>query len=367
MSHKELLNKLYKDPAFGLLGKSKFKLKVRKIHPDISNKEIDEFVESQELQQVNKAKPFKGYYKIVSNLYTYQTDIFYLKQYKYTNNNKYIFMIFTDILSKKMFVYPLKSNKKQDILYCLKDFIEHHKVNGIEGDNEFDLKDIKDYLDSQNKTYSFDIAKVDHFSKGNKLGIVDASVRTIKRLIRNYMLSQDTTKYIKELQNLVNNYNDTPHSSLPKNKTPNEIFDDEDALKSLKSKLEQHNEKLNHKIDLDTGDLVRIATEKNIFEKEKIAFSKELYIVSDVDGYKYKVMDLQGNELKRKYKYFELLKVDEDKLENKVNDKNINLSKKKHKHLNKLRNEFGEDIEIPTAKKAQVTKSSKRLDNFEDD
>jgi len=146
-SNKQILNKLYKDPAFGLLGKTKFKLKVKKLHPKISNKEIDEFVESQELQQVNKAKPFKGYYKIVGNLYTYQTDIFYLKQYKNTNNNKYIFMIFTDILSKKMFVYPLKSNKKEDILNCLQDFTKNNKVNGIEGDNEFNLKDIKDYLE----------------------------------------------------------------------------------------------------------------------------------------------------------------------------------------------------------------------------
>jgi len=325
----QILNKLYKDPAFGLLGKTKFKLKVKKLHPKISNKEIDEFVESQELQQVNKAKPFKGYYKIVANLYTYQTDIFYLKQYKNTNNNKYIFMIFTDILSKKMFVYPLKSNKKEDILNCLQDFTKNNKVNGIEGDNEFNLKDIKDYLDSKNITYSFDIAAQDHFSKGNKLGIVDSSVKTIKRLIRNYMLSTNSTRYINELQNLVNNYNDTPHSSLPKHKTPDEMFDDEEALKKLKSKLEEHNSSLNKKIDLETGDLVRIAIDKHIFEKEKMTFSKELYIISDVDGYKYRVMDLEGNELKRKYKYFELLKVNEDKIENKVNDNSINKSKKK--------------------------------------
>jgi len=275
-------------------------------------------------------------------------------------------MIFTDILSKKMFVYPLKSNKKEDILNCLQDFTKNNKVNGIEGDNEFNLKDIKDYLDSKNITYSFDIAAQDHFSKGNKLGIVDSSVKTIKRLIRNYMLSTNSTRYINELQNLVNNYNDTPHSSLPKHKTPDEMFDDEEALKKLKSKLEEHNSSLNKKIDLETGDLVRIAIDKHIFEKEKMTFSKELYIISDVDGYKYRVMDLEGNELKRKYKYFELLKVNEDKIENKVNDNSINKSKKKSSIERKLRKEFGEQIRI-MPKKAEVKKSNKKLDKFDSD
>lgn len=368
----KLLNELYKDPSFGLLGKTKFKAKVRKLHPEISNKQIDQFLERQELQQVNKKKPFKGYYKIVADPYTYQCDIFYLKQYKTTNNNKDTFMIFSEILSKKMFIYPIKSNSKANIIACLEEFIEDNKVVGIGGDNEFNINDIKNLLSSKNIKYSFDVAKDDHFSKGNKLGIVDSAVKQVKRLIRNYMLLKKTTRYIDVLDELVMNYNTTPHSSIG-NKTPNDLYNDEDAMKRLQEKLEDHNKKLNSTINLETGDLVRVALNKGKFDKENITFSKEIYLINEVDGYKYRVMTTEGVEIPRKYKYFELLKVDEDKVDNKINDSSIELSKKKQKQKRKLRKEFGEDIKVGEsnrkkviARKAQVNNVNDKLDLFED-
>lgn len=345
MDTDKILKKLYNDPEFGLLGKTKFKLKVRRLHPEISNKEVEDFVQNQELQQVNTKKPFKGYYKIVANPYSYQIDVFYMKQYKSTNNNFFAFMIYVDILSKKMFVDPIRKNTKGEIIESLTEFISKNKVNKLQGDNEFNINDIKSYLTSKNIKFSFDIAKDDHFSKGNKLGIVDSGVRTIKRLIRNYILSKGSTRYISILQNLVNNYNDTPHTSL-ENKTPNEVYNNESLQLKIKEVLDAHNRKLNKQIDIDVGDVVRVAIDKNKFDKENIVFSKELYLVSEVIGYKYKVMALDGKEMKRKYKYFELLKIDEKQLENRIDDTADKSSKKRNKQSNKLRKEFGENIDV---------------------
>ncbi len=53
-----LLKKIYYDPKTELLSKTKFKTKVKQLHPEITMKEIDAFVSKQELQQVNSKSTF---------------------------------------------------------------------------------------------------------------------------------------------------------------------------------------------------------------------------------------------------------------------------------------------------------------------
>ncbi len=59
----ELLRKLYYDASTGLLSKTKFKLKLKNLDIDVSNKEIDKFLNKQELTQVNTKNQFKFFSK----------------------------------------------------------------------------------------------------------------------------------------------------------------------------------------------------------------------------------------------------------------------------------------------------------------
>ena len=45
VKNNEILKKLFYDPKTGLLSKSKFKTRVKKLHPEISNKEIEDFLQ----------------------------------------------------------------------------------------------------------------------------------------------------------------------------------------------------------------------------------------------------------------------------------------------------------------------------------
>lgn len=338
MDYQQLLKDLYYSSDVGLLGKTKFKLKVKQLHPKIPNKVIDEFVNKQTLQQVNtsKKKQFKGFYKIVAPPRCYQMDIFFMNAFKRSNEGQHIFMIFVDILSKKMFVYPMNNQTTDEIISIIKQFMDKHEVRGLESDEQFNIKPLIKLCEDKEIYISTDVAKEDHFSAGNRLGIVDAGVRTIKKYITNYMISKNTTTYVDKLQSLVNNYNTTPHSSI-RNKTPNDVYDDIDFQKKLQQKLEEKNAELDDNINLNIGDFVRKTQDKNIFDKASIIYSPEIYVIYDIVGNKYVLIDQDEKILKRKYKYFELLRVDEKEVEGKESStENIDKDRKRHSNITKI-------------------------------
>jgi len=291
----DVLKELYYSSKTGLISKAKFKLKVKKLHPEITSKEIDDFLSKQELTQISKKGTFKGFHKIVAPPHSYQIDIFFLNAYKRTNKNFGAFLICVDILSRKMFLYPIKDRKTETVLNAIKEFVgDAKKVHMISGDDEFDNKEIVKYCDDNSIRLATNVASDDHISKGDSLGIVDRATRTIKTRIRNYMLTNETTKFINHLQDLVDNYNDTPHSSL-KNKTPDEVYNDHSAQDELYEKGNEENKELDDKIDLDIGDYVRKRVDKGKFDKEKANFSKDIYVIDDKDGTKFKLVDSDGH------------------------------------------------------------------------
>jgi len=360
------LKELYYSSKTGLTSKAKFKIKVKKLYPEITNKEIDTFLSKQEITQVNKKGTFKGFYKIVAEPNSYQMDIFFFKSYKKTNRNYDAFFIFVDILSRKMFVYPIKNRKTETLINTLKEFVKDAKeVYLLSGDDEFSNKEIVKFCDDHNIRLTTNVSAEDHFSKGDALGIVDRATRTIKTIIRNFILAHGTTKFIDDLQDLVSNYNDTPHRSL-NNKTPDEVYKDKEFQRELYESYNKQNKKLANKVDLDIGDYVRKRVDKGRFDKEQANFSKEIYVISKKVGTKYRIIDADEIEQKRDYKYFELIKVNPDEVEGRIKTIEKEIVEKQAKIKRKLRKEFGELIK-PQPKKAIVKKSNKKLDRFDSD
>jgi hypothetical protein len=310
-SDSEQLLKLYKDPKFGLLSKSKFVDKAKASFPHLTKKSIGEFVANQELQQITEKQKFKGYYKIVAPPHSFQMDIFFMDKYKRTNQYS-SFLLFVDILSRKMFVHPLKDRKITSILSGIKELTGDLKMTNVYSDDEFNKKEVISYFQNRGVNFSSIVSKEEHISKGNRLGIIDTATRTIKRMINKYLLSENTTRYINVLDDLVENYNSTEHVGLG-GETPDSVFEDEKKQQQIYEKANKHNAQLQKSIDLDVGDYVRKSTDKGKFEKEKQSFSREIYNIYDTDGYKYILIDFDGKVLERRYKYSELLKIDPTK------------------------------------------------------
>ena len=109
------------------------------------------------------------------------------------------------MLSRKAWAYVLTKSKKEKRaevnVAVLKEFKnEVQYINGIVGDNEFSSAPIKKFCEENNIRLDTSISKEEHISDGNKLGIIDRLVRTLRELIeRYYEIIGNRTDNIKDV------------------------------------------------------------------------------------------------------------------------------------------------------------------------
>lgn len=303
------LHALYYDPRVGLLSKTKFVAKVRRLHPEIPRADAAAFADRQALQQQNAPRPFKGFYKIVNLPRHFQVDFFFLKAYARANRGFGTFFIAVDVLSRKMFVYPVKDRTAATMRACIERLErDAGMVEGLTSDDEFEVAGLRAWCEARGILVSTDVAKDDHADVGDKLGIVDAAVRTIRKRIDAYILAHHTTKFVDALPALVESYNATSHGGL-RGKAPDDVWDDIDLQYRMFDALTEHNNALRAKVDLRVGDAVRRRVDRGRFDKATARFSEDTYHIVETTGYKYRIADAQGRPHRKRYKYFELSKV----------------------------------------------------------
>lgn len=330
-------------PGLKLLSKAKLIKKIRDEHDDIPVKVISEYYDNRELSQVFRPSQSKNKdaLKITAEPYSFQIDIIKIPRLQKYNNGIEQFLLLIDVTSRKVFAYPLKSGKMEDVLDQYEKFIRDvgGDVNSVSGDDFFNNQAFNVYNDELGITVHSDVAKSDHFTKqGNKLGIIDRSVRTLKGMINKNILENNTKRWIDFLDEIVDMYNDTPNRGI-KNSTPNDVYDDEMYAEKLHENQVKENQKTFNKVKLEIGDYVRHMLGKETFQKEKQKFSQEVYVILEQEGYRYRLMDENGDTVDRLYRPNELQKVDIDKVTDRVDTKSLEEAEKRHKNISKIRKE----------------------------
>ena len=298
------LKKIFDESVGGT--KAYFISKVQQKYPNLNKKGIENFLNSQEVVQVNTK--LKGInLKITAKPRTFQIDIMY---YKIGQTLK-PFLLLIDIMSRKAFCYPISGYKNMTkIITAYKKFLSQvDRVEAIEGYSEFASKEFITLNKEKGIRVDTSVAADNHFTTGNKLGIIDRFTRTLKENIKKYRESIGKIGNLPNIiQSIINMYNDSPHRGI-KGKTPNQVWNDtnEQNIQNMKDTI--NNDKLFNKLTLGIGDTVRVLENKNKFDKGSAQFSKELYEVHDRIGYSFKVKDSDGNVKRRRYKPHELLQV----------------------------------------------------------
>lgn len=298
------LKKIFDESVGGT--KAYFISKVQQKYPNLNKKGIENFLNSQEVVQVNTK--LKGInLKITAKPRTFQIDIMY---YKIGQTLK-PFLLLIDIMSRKAFCYPISGYKNMTkIVTAYKKFLSQvDRVEAIEGDSEFASKEFITLNKEKGIRLDTSVAADNHFTTGNKLGIIDRFTRTLKENIKKYRESIGKIGNLPNIiQSIINMYNDSPHRGI-KGKTPNQVWNDtnEQNIQNMKDTI--NNDRLFNKLTLGIGDTVRVLENKNKFDKGSAQFSKELYEVHDRIGYSFKVKDSDGNVKRRRYKPHELLQV----------------------------------------------------------
>ena len=227
-----------------------------------------------------------------------------IKYSKQNNNYKYILTVI-DFFSKHSWCYPLKNKTSNEIINSFKDIFKKSKrkpkmIQSDEG-SEFTNKQVQKFFNDNNikwyHTYNRDI----------KCSICERFNRTIlNKIYKNFTLNNNTI-WIKDLNKLVKEYNNSYHRTI-KMKPVN-------ASKKSNENIVRKNynfETITNKKKFKIGDKVRISLLKNTFEKGYTSnWSEQIYVIYDIKSsnvHYYYLKDLNGNEIDGIFYQEELLK-----------------------------------------------------------
>lgn len=264
------LNKLYNDPQTGFIGQRALYDKAKLHDHTITLKQVRDFYKSQEsIQKYQPQKKRFDEFKITSrNPCSWQIDLaFWFKKVILTGIN---------INSRVGFAQLLPNKQAKTILSAIKQFVKIHDVEVITSDNgsEFINQQVEKYFkDNQIEHYNSEAG--DH----NTLGKIERFNRTLKSRI----MKMERPLTHKLLKDIISNYNNTKHTSI--NATPNEM-----QGQVIESEI-QHNQKLLTKVDIEfsEGESVVYKLKQKTFGKESIRWSKVVYEVVGIDGFRIQI------------------------------------------------------------------------------
>lgn len=284
-----------------------------------THKEVKEFIESQAVNQIHKVVqnvPTKQQI-ITSNHpnHIWQIDLIDYSKYSKQNSGFHWALVAIDFYTRKAYAEPIKNKTPPSVLVGIETIIKRAgaKPSVIYSDQGNEYKGVFATYLKNNEIYHQEDNSKNHHS----FAIVDRFCRTIKTVIARVMTGDNTTRWISKLQNVIDSYNNTPHSGILGIK-PNEADSDENILLlgNLNWQADYHNAQvIKSKKIIKVGNNVRIKINKGDFGKGYSArYSTKMYEVTAIENGKYL---LDNNKL---YNKNELLVVENSSSESNQND-----------------------------------------------
>lgn len=284
------IKNMYYDTKNGFISFEKFYKKVKSNGIKISKRDVKEFYDSQQLNQImkpiKKQKKFSSYIAYRPN-HIFQMDIMVYDRYEY-NKYKYILVVI-DVYSRYLQARPMTNRKLETIIKNYKSIVkEIGPADYMQCDNEFNKADFIEVLADTNTKFRF--SSPDEINKNPIVERVNGTIANYLQKIRIATKRYDWNKYLGDV---IENYNSTYHSTIKDE--PVNIFLGNASNKQKYTVVEN---------PLNVGDKVRIVIKKKIFDKgDVIKLSKDIYIVEEIKKNKVKV----NGEY---YKPYELEKID---------------------------------------------------------
>lgn len=208
---------------------------------------------------------------------TWQADLTILDSIsKYNQGYKYLLCVI-DIFTKFAYIKPLKTKTGREVSEALEEIFIESKVSPknlhTDQGTEFFNPQVKKLLER------YDV-NLYHTHTKMKAAIVERFQRTFKTRLFKMFAYKGSYKYIDDLQNLIDNYNNTPHRALNGMK-PNSIKSK--AKERLLLSTVYNRIKIFTPGRFKVGDYVRIADYKGVFDKGyEPNFSTAIFTVTKV-------------------------------------------------------------------------------------
>ena len=222
---------------------------------------------------------------------------------RFNRGVKYLLAVI-DIFSKYGWLVPLKDKSGKSVATAFKQIFKERKPTKIWVDKgkEFYNKDVKSLIE----LYSTE--------NEEKSSVVERWNRTMKEKMWKYFSANSTSVYIDVLDDLVEQYNNTRHSSIKM--TPVEASKKTNEIQVWRNMYPEHVEIKTHHARFSVGDKVRITKKKKTFEKGYTPrWTEEVFTISAVQNTSpvtYKIADLNGEEIQGTFYEAELQKTNQD-------------------------------------------------------
>lgn len=303
------LVKAYYSPKTGYISAYKLAKKI----PGIKQEDVEEFVNNQYTDQVNKQIKSPTVYNTINSVdygENYQMDIINYDRFE-RNHYKYILVVI-DVYSRFVDARAMTNRENSTILDKIKEIFKDMGIpRSMNMDNEFNTKSLNKYFEDNNiKTFFSQPHEI------NKNAIVERFNRTLAGMLQKWREGSGELDWYKVLSDIIENYNTTYHRTIKA--TPLEV---------KKYKKESEAPIINIDNPYKVGEKVRKIKHRTVFDKgDKRAFTKTVYDIVKIDGNK-----IYLDESDIFYKPYELLKI------NKVETKPI--TKEKNDELTIIRKE----------------------------
>ena len=281
-------------------------------------KQIRSWLNDQHSYSLHKPvrRAFRRSRVIAAGMYDqYEADLADMQKLKDKNDGMRFLLIVVDVFSRFLWVEPLVDKTEQSVIEAFrKIFTRTKKPRRLRTDRggEFKGQKVEDYFDSIN---------VEHWSAHNdemKANYAERVIRTLKSALWGYMRKMKNYRYVDRLQDFVYSYNNTIHRSI--GMKPSEVTKG-DVERSLwwhqykpKRTLKESKRENREPFLFRAGDHVRISHPSKRFERavdEK--WTEEIFQIRQafrrLGLRKYRLVDLQGEELKGTFYEGEMQKV----------------------------------------------------------
>ena len=207
---------------------------------------------------------------------------------KFNRGIKYLLAVI-DVFSKYGYLVPLKDKTGKSVASALKTIFKERKPEKmwVDKGKEFYNKDVKELIE----LYSTE--------NEEKSSVVERWIRTMKEKMWKYFTDNNTSVYVNILPDLVEDYNNTRHSSIKM--TPVEASKKKNELEVWRNPYPNHLDIININPKFSIGDKVRISKKKKTFEKGYTTrWTEEVFTIVEVKHtlpVTYKIADLNGEEI----------------------------------------------------------------------
>lgn len=227
---------------------------------------------------------------------------------KYNDGFRYL-LVTVDILSRQIFVTPVKSKSSPDMIIAFRNLFKKTPIIPqflfTDKGMEFQAKELKEFY---KKNY---IIKQVAQSPDVKAAMAERAIRTIKTRLYKYFTHMETLRWVDIIDKIVLAINNNVNRTIKMR--PNDVtFDNADVLWNRLYNQENNQATKNFKYKI--GDNVRIGKAKKEFEKGYLPnYTDEVFTIDSVKTGQfpanYRLIDQKGEEILGKFYNEELSKV----------------------------------------------------------